>query len=44
MMEAAVAFPPLAAVASVYLKMKMQNTKNSLAEPGNIKSDTVSTI
>lgn len=44
MMEAAVNFPPLATIASVYLKMKMQNTKNSLAEPGNVKSDTVSLI
>ena len=44
MMEAAVVFPPLAAVASIYLKMKMQNTKNALAEPGNVKSDTVSII
>ena len=44
LMEAAVAFPPLAAVASIYLKMKMQNIKNSLAEPGNVKSDTVSLI
>jgi hypothetical protein len=44
MMEAAVAFPPLAIIASAYLKMKMQNIKNSLAEPGNVKSDTVSTI
>ena len=44
MMEAAVNFPPLASVASVYLKIKTQNTKNSLAEPGNVKSDTVSLI
>ena len=44
MMEAAINFPPLASVASVYLKMKTQNTKNSLSEPGNVKSDTVSII
>jgi hypothetical protein len=43
-MEAAVNFPLLASIASVYLKIKMQNTKNSLAEPGNVKSDTVSLI
>lgn len=44
MIEAAVIFPPLAAIASIYLKMKMQITKNALAELGNIKSDTVSLI
>lgn len=44
MMEAAVNFPPLAAIASAYLKMKMQNIKNSLSEPGNVKSDSVATI
>jgi len=44
MMEAAVAFPPLAIVASAYLKLKMANVKNALAEPGNIKSDTVAII
>jgi len=44
MMDAAVNFPTLAPVASAYLKLKMQNIKNSLAEPGNVKSDTVSTI
>lgn len=44
MMEAAVAFPPLAVIASAYLKLKMANVKNSLAEPGNVKSDTVSII
>jgi len=44
MMEAAVAFPPLAIVASAYLKLKMANVKNALAEPGNVKSDTVAII
>lgn len=44
LMEAAVAFPPLAVVASAYLKLKMANVKNALAEPGNVKSDTVATI
>ena len=44
MMEAAVNFPPLAVVASAYLRLKTQNTKNALAEPGNVKSDTVSLI
>jgi hypothetical protein len=44
LMEAAVAFPPLATVASAYLKLKMANVKSALAEPGNVKSDTVSTI
>ena len=44
MMDAAVNFPALAPVALAYLKLKMQNIKNSLAEPGNVKSDTVATI
>lgn len=44
LMDAAVNFPPLAAVASLYLNLKMANVKNSLAEPGNVKSDTVSII
>ena len=44
MMEAAVTFPPLAVVASAYLKLKMANVKNALAEPGNVKSDTVAII
>jgi len=44
MMDAAVAFPPLAVIASAYLKLKMTNVKNALAEPGNVKSDTVSII
>ncbi|MBM3930905.1 MAG: hypothetical protein FJ336_06475 [Sphingomonadales bacterium] len=44
MMDAAVAFPPLAVVASAYLNLKMANVKNALAEPGNVKSDTVAII
>lgn len=44
LMEAAVTFPPLATIASTYLKLKMVNVKNALAEPGNVKSDTVATI
>lgn len=44
LMDAAVNFPPLATVASLYLKLKMVNVKNALSEPGNVKSDTVATI
>lgn len=44
LMEAAVFFPPLAKIASTYLRTKMTNIKKSLAEPGNVKSDTVSII
>jgi hypothetical protein len=44
LMEAAVNFPPLSIVASVFLKLKMNNIRNAMAEPGNVKSDTVSII
>lgn len=44
LMEAAVNFPPLSTVASLYLKLKMSNIKNALAELGNVKSDIVSLI
>ena len=44
MMNAAVFFPPLAAIASTYLQLKQQNIKLELSEPGNVKSDTVYSV
>lgn len=44
MMNAAVIFPPLAAIASVYLQLKQANIKKEWAEVGNVKSDTVYSI
>lgn len=44
LMDAAVTFPPLSVIASVFLKLKMNNIRNAMAEPGNVKSDTVSII
>ena len=44
LMDAAVNFPPLSVIASAFLKLKMNNIKNAMAEPGNVKSDTVSII
>jgi|LauGreDrversion4_2_1035121.scaffolds.fasta_scaffold831349_2 hypothetical protein len=44
MMNAAVFFPPLAAIASTYLLLKQQSIKLELSEPGNVKSDTVYSV